>query len=60
MRPYKQEWKNRTRVYVDGNPVAALGPATYAVLDLRPGAHRIVFDSGERSELSAVVEAGKL
>lgn len=37
VRPYAQEPKKKSDVFLNGKPVAVLGPATYAMFDVRPG-----------------------
>lgn len=41
VRPYTQEPRRRTDVFIDGRRVAELAPLTYVVLDVLPGKHRI-------------------
>jgi hypothetical protein len=41
VRPYTQEPRRRTDVFLDGKCVAELAPLTYVVLDVLPGKHRL-------------------
>lgn len=41
VRPYTQEPRRRTEVFLDGKRVAVLAPLTYVVLDVSPGKHRL-------------------
>jgi hypothetical protein len=41
VRPYTQEPRQRTDVFLDGKRVAELAPLTYVVLDVLPGKHRL-------------------
>ncbi len=40
-RPYTQEPRRKTDVFLDGQRVAELAPLTYIVLDVLPGKHRL-------------------
>lgn len=41
VRPYTQEPRRRSEVFLDGRRVAELAPLTYVVLDVFPGKHRL-------------------
>lgn len=41
VRPYTQEPRRRTDVFLDGKRVAELAPLTYVVLDVLPGKHQL-------------------
>lgn len=54
-RPYMQESKKKSGVFLNGKRVAVLGPATYAMFDVPPG--RNVFRVNTESDAQLALEA---
>lgn len=60
VRPYTTSPKDKAQVFVDGKPVAQLGPLTYAVIDVSPGKHRLSANTDVNSDFELNVRKGDI
>jgi len=59
VRRYVNEYQKRSKIVLDGRPVAVLGPQTYILLNLDPGQHTFVATTDDRSVLQLTVLPSK-
>jgi hypothetical protein len=60
VRPYTQEQREKSSVFLDGRQVALLAPLTYVTLDVKPGAHQIALHTQGNTEIQLDVARGKV
>ena len=60
VRPYMTEPQKKSEVFLDGQCAAEIAPATYVVLNMNPGAHRIRVHTDQDADVSLNVAAGGL
>jgi hypothetical protein len=59
-RPYTQEPKEKSEVFVDGKPVGLLGPLTYLVIDVPVGRHEVKIWTGDEAVIHVDVQSQQI
>lgn len=59
LRPYMQEPKKKSRLYLDERLVAELAPKTFALLDVAPGQHRLTVQTDDSPDVVLDINASE-